>query len=150
MRVTKSNNDMVVRAYTGVTGVLLAFNIHDESKKNGLLGFAIKRKRQGDPPAQGAKPAPGAPAMDAEGFSWLNGMLPFPGQDHQPGQPIPSNQSPIQKFRWSDYAVRPETQYTYRISPVYGTPASLEVHDPVEVTVTTGTWDMATMLQTPN
>lgn len=151
MRVTKSNTDMVVKAYAGVTGVLLAFNVNDESKKNGLLGFAIKRKRQGDAPlAAGAKPAPGTPALDAEGFCWLNGMLPFPGQDHQPGQPIPSNQSPIQKFRWSDYAVRPETQYTYRISPVYGTPASLEVHDPVEVTVTTGTWDMATMLQTPN
>lgn len=148
MRVTNSNSEIIVKAYAGVTGVLLAFNVNDDAKKTGLLGFAIKRKKHQELGAN-AEPVSG-PTVDAEGFSWLCGMLPFPGQPHQPGEPIPTNENPIQKFRWSDYAVRSGTTYTYRVSPVYGTQQNFQIHAPVEVTVKTGTWDMNTMVSVPN
>jgi PLD-like domain len=143
MRKTESNNEIIVKAYAGTTGILLAFNLKDESKHKGLLGFAVSRKRQGTP----EKPNSPLEAMDTDGFKFLNGMLPFPGQAHKAGDPIPTSKSPVQKFRWSDYSVRPETTYTYRVRPVYGSaPDRLALHDPLEVTVTTGTWDVAKML----
>ncbi|HYM78882.1 MAG TPA: phospholipase D-like domain-containing protein [Candidatus Dormibacteraeota bacterium] len=150
MRVTNSNSEVMVKAYAGVTGVLLAFNVQDESKKTGLLGFAIKRKKHAEPGTNPpARNAPD-PTADADGFSWLSGMLLFPGQTHKPGDPIPTSVSPIQKFRWSDYAVRSGTTYTYRVCPVYGTAQKPDIHVPVEVTVKTGTWDVNTMLRVPN
>jgi phosphatidylserine/phosphatidylglycerophosphate/cardiolipin synthase-like enzyme len=144
VRALKSNNEISVKAYAGTTGILLSFNLKDDSKQKGLLGFAISRKRQGQPEKLNSP----LEAMDTNGFKFLNGMLPFPGQAHNPGDPIPTSKSPIQKFRWSDYTVRPETTYSYRVRPVYGEPEHLDPHDPVEITVTTGTWDMATMLNT--
>jgi phosphatidylserine/phosphatidylglycerophosphate/cardiolipin synthase-like enzyme len=142
VRKLESNSEISIKAYAGTTGILLAFNLMKDNKNKGLLGFAISRKRHGQP----EKPNSPLEAMDTDGFKFLNGMLPFPGQAHNAGDPIPTSKSPIQKFRWSDYAVRPETTYTYRVRPVYGKPNQLELHDPLEVTVITGTWDMATVL----
>ena len=58
--------------YAGTTGVLLAFDVVPERRK-GLLGFAIERDGGNRP------------------HRWLQGMLHFPGQKHEPGQPIDSN-----------------------------------------------------------
>lgn len=102
MRQTKSFNGLTVKAYAGTTGVLLAFNV-TAKRRSGLLGFAIERQKGAGQP-----------------WEWLNGMIPFPGQPHEPGAPIPSNVAPIQKFRWSDYAVDPETNYKFRVHGMYG------------------------------
>jgi hypothetical protein len=62
-------------------------------------------------------------------------MITFPGVEHEPGQPLSTEQAPIQKFRWSDYRVYPDTTYTYEVHPVYGTPADprIEAGPTVEV-----------------
>src|SRR3954453_20130268 len=83
-------------------------NVPAERRK-GLLGFALRRAG-GDKPAQ-----------------WLNGMITFPGVEHQPGQPLSTEQAPIQKFRWSDYRVYPDTNYTYEVHPVRGKPESPKI-----------------------
>src|ERR1700674_5445698 len=145
MRKCVSNNEIAVKAYAGTSGILLAFNLTDESKHQGLLGFAISRKRQG----QVEKIYSPWEAMDTDGFKFLNAMQTFPGQAHNAGEPIPTSKSPVQKFRWSDYAVNPGITYTYRVRPVYGTPDKLDLHAPLEVSVSTGTWDMANMLSLP-
>ena len=85
MRVTKTANKITVKAYAGTTGVLLAFNVPTE-RQAGLLGFSIERL---DP--------------KTKQWGWMSGMMPFPGQQHDPGQPIPTDIAPVQKFRWSDY-----------------------------------------------
>ena len=87
MRTTKSANGITLKAYAGTTGVLLAFNVTD-AKRTGLLGFALER----------LNPV-------TKKWEWLSGMMPFPGQAHDAGQPIPTDVAPIQKFRWSDYRV---------------------------------------------
>ena len=102
MRKTARKNGVTIKAYAGTTGILLAMNI-EPARRAGLLGFAIERR-------QGSSGAP----------EWLSGMLPFPGMVTQPGEPIPTNMAPVQKFRWSDYRVYPDTQYTYTVHPVYG------------------------------
>jgi phosphatidylserine/phosphatidylglycerophosphate/cardiolipin synthase-like enzyme len=62
-------------------------------------------------------------------------MLAFPGLAHEPGQLIGTNVAPIQKFRWSDYRVYADTEYSYRVHPVYGTAAQPDVQDGPSVTV---------------
>jgi phosphatidylserine/phosphatidylglycerophosphate/cardiolipin synthase-like enzyme len=108
MRRTSTKNGVTVKAYAGVTGVIVAMNI-EPARRAGLLGFALKRR---------------TPETD---FKWLKGMLTFPGQHHTDGQLSPTNIAPIQKFRWSDYTVKPGQSYTYVVHPVYGKPGSPEV-----------------------
>ena len=42
-----AKNNFAVQAYAGTTGVLLAMNA-TKAKRNGLLGFAIQRRKQGE------------------------------------------------------------------------------------------------------
>ncbi len=127
MRATKSANGISVKAYAGTTGVLLAFNV-TAAKRTGLLGFALERQ---DP--------------KTKKWAWLTGMMPFPGQQHDAGQPIPTDLSPIQKFRWSDYRVYSETTYRYRVSGRYGKPTDppdkLKLIQGPEIAVTTASLD---------
>jgi hypothetical protein len=123
MRVVANDHGVDVKAYAGVTGVLLAMNLNEKACE-GLLGFAIERTAPSYSPGKQHK--------------WLAGMMPFPGQKHAPGALIDSNVAPIQKFRWSDYTVFPGTLYQYTIHPVYGTPTTLDVRPGPSVEVTTG------------
>lgn len=104
-----AENGVTLKAYAGATGVLLAMNV-EPAKRAGLLGFAIHRLR-----------------LSKNKRDWLEGGLHFPGVQHKPGAFVSSRQAPIQKFRWSDYAVYPGEDYEYRVHPVYGTPGRLEI-----------------------
>jgi phosphatidylserine/phosphatidylglycerophosphate/cardiolipin synthase-like enzyme len=104
MRKTATSNGVLVKAYAGATGVILAMNI-DEAKRKGLLGFAIERYDKQD-----------------RKKTWLPGKLNFPGKFQKPGTTIATRVAPIQKFRWSDYGVEPDGEYAYTIYPVYGAP----------------------------
>ena len=104
MRRVAESNGVRVKAYSGTTGILLAFNIEPEKRKN-FLGFAISRE-----------------ILSGRGtgrINWLQGILDFPGTSKAPGELVATNVAPIQRFRWSDYAVYPNTQYAYTIHPVY-------------------------------
>jgi phosphatidylserine/phosphatidylglycerophosphate/cardiolipin synthase-like enzyme len=65
------------------------------------------------------------------------GMLHFPKFAAEAGKLIPTDQAPIQKFRWSDYGVHSDVDYTYRVHPVYGKWNKPELADPVELKVHT-------------
>lgn len=104
MRKLKMNSDDTfrVKAYAGTNGVLLAFDL-DESRKPGLLGFAVEQK-------EGSKP-----------WQWLLNSLTFPGKAHTIPKwgATPSNLAPIQKFRWADYSIEPGTTCRYRVHLAY-------------------------------
>ncbi len=118
MRARKEKNGIVLKAYAGTTGVLLAFDIADQLKE-GLLGFAVRRKvGNGD-------------------WRWLQGQLKFPSTEPQDFQLVNSNIAPIQKFRWSDYTVYPDTEYSFEIKAVYGSPGNLTYVQGPLVTVKT-------------
>lgn len=131
MRTLVSENGLMVKAYAGATGVLLAFNFEKDADRRGLLGFAIQRVGPGN------------------ATCYLDTMLPFPGQSHQAGTPIPSNISPVQKFRWSDYTTTQETTYTYIVQAMYGTPAALEPKITAKVSVTTESTKAASVIGSP-
>src|SRR4051794_12586518 len=118
MRATAKENKVSVKAYAGTTGVLLAMNVPAEGRDD-LLGFALRREG-GNKPAQ-----------------WLNGMIGFPEVEHKPGEPLSTEQAPIQKFRWSDYRVYPDTTYKYEVHPVRGKPDSSKIEDGPAIEVRT-------------
>ncbi len=116
MRKAARKNNVGIKAYAGTTGIIVAFNVED-AKREGLLGFAVERRivRTGEQ-------------------EWLRGALPFPGQALEEDGRLPSNEAPIQKFRWADYSVFPDTEYEFTAHPVYaragkipGTPGSLRI-----------------------
>jgi hypothetical protein len=118
MRARAQAGGVSVTAYAGTTGVLLAFDVTAASRA-GLLGFAIEREG-GNRPHQ-----------------WLSGMLTFPGAAHAPGAAVSTAQAPIQRFRWSDYRVYPDTPYTYVVHPVYGAPDDPDVRPGPSLIVST-------------
>ncbi|WP_017906489.1 phospholipase D-like domain-containing protein [Pseudomonas asplenii] len=122
MRVLQSNaqDDFRVKAYAGTSGVLLAFDLA-ESRRKGLLGFAIERQ-------VGTKP-----------WLFLFNSLTFPGKEHTFPQyhATPSDVAPLQKFRWADYNVEPGTTCNYRVHLVYGTADAPQLGESLAVTVTT-------------
>src|SRR3954447_23863113 len=118
MRAIAHSDSLSVKAYAGTTGVILAFDIRP-ARRAGLLGFAIRR-------SGGNRPT-----------KWLAGGLDFSGIRRKPGEFAATNAAPIQRFRWSDYTVFPDTTYTYAVHPVYGTPAALELRDGPSLAVKT-------------
>ena len=118
MRAIGQSDGVSVKAYAGTSGVILAFDV-TQDKRAGLLGFAIER-------TGGNRP-----------HKWLRGALNFPGVERRPGEFATSDSAPIQKFRWSDYTVFPDTTYTYTVHPVYGEPAQPRVDPGPSVTIMT-------------
>ncbi len=129
MRKSVLQNGIIVKAYAGTTGVLLAFNLQNEADRGGLLGFAIQR----------------------DDAAFLPAMIPFPGMPHNPGDDIPTNLAPVQKFRWSDYTVAAATTYKYTVFAVKGTaPNALDLGTGAEITVTTEPRDASLVIGNPD
>jgi phosphatidylserine/phosphatidylglycerophosphate/cardiolipin synthase-like enzyme len=121
MRVVVKNpqDDFRVKAYAGTNGVLLAMDLA-ESRRQGLLGFAIEKQ-------QGAKP-----------WLFLFNSLTFPGKAHTFPQfhATPSDKAPLQKFRWADYAANPGMTIHYRVHLAYGTVDAPQLGEALELTIT--------------
>jgi phosphatidylserine/phosphatidylglycerophosphate/cardiolipin synthase-like enzyme len=117
MRKKSKKNGVYVKAYTGSNSVLLAMNL-DDTRRKGLLGFAIERVQ-----------------VSTGKRRWLNGLLHFPTADRPPGIPSPTNAAPIQKFRWADYTIEAGEKYEYIVNPVYGSPENLKVEAGPSLTV---------------
>ncbi|WP_085695941.1 phospholipase D-like domain-containing protein [Pseudomonas sp. B26(2017)] len=120
MRVLVANpqDDFRVKAYAGTNGVLLAMDLA-ESRRKGLLGFAIEKQ-------QGAKP-----------WLFLFNSLTFPDKAHTFPQfhATPSDKAPLQKFRWADYAVNPGMTIHYRVHLAYGSPDAPQLGEALELTI---------------
>ena len=116
--VTNADDTFRVKAYAGTNGVLLAFDLA-ESRKPGLLGFAVQQKEQG------------------KAWQWLWSSLTFPGKAHTITKwgATPSNLAPFQRYRWADYSIEAGTTCRYRVHLMYeGQPAPGES---LELTVKT-------------
>ena len=99
MRAIGQSDDVSVKAYAGTSGVILAFDVA-EDKRAGLLGFAIER-------SGGNRP-----------HKWLGGWPRVSRRRAQAGRRSwGATSAPIQKFRWSDYTVFPDTTYRYTVHP---------------------------------
>jgi hypothetical protein len=129
----RADDGFRIKAYAGTTGVLIAFDIA-EKQRPGLLGFAISRE----------SPEAVNPNRRAERF--LPAALRFPDMPRPRGgdaesDPVLSDRCPVQKFRWSDYTVYPDSKYVYRVYPVRGPPANPVRDEPLTASVKTHVLD---------
>jgi len=117
-RATKGK--LSVHAVAGTYVVILGIDL-DQDACAGLLGFAIERKRN-----------------DGK-FKFLEAskIFAYAADSVQPGERVSTQQHPLQDFLWSDFAAQPGVRYTYRITPMRGTPENLQTGEAVSVTVTT-------------
>lgn len=126
MRVKAKNDAVAVHAIAGTHVVLLAMDVPPAARK-GLLGFSIWRKDK----KSGAE----RPLFADRHFAFMDG-------DSNPGTlTATSDKCPVQTFQWADYAAKPDTEYVYRVAPVYGTPKALKPGDAVSVAVRTEATD---------
>lgn len=101
MKAFVQGNEISVQAIAGTHVVLLGFNA-TEIGRNGLIGFGISRKNEGN-----------QEIIFLKGYQHFeNGKI---GAD--------SMTNPIQLFLWGDYTAEPGNTYTYTIVPFYGNPA---------------------------
>jgi phosphatidylserine/phosphatidylglycerophosphate/cardiolipin synthase-like enzyme len=121
MRKSGTPGAVRLRAIAGSHVVLMAWDL-DATHRVGLHGFAIKRQT-------GSSTTP----------TWLRGLKYFKSVVTAPvtGATYSSLQQPFQTFLWSDYEVTPDTQYTFTVVPLYGTPAALEQRQGSDVTIRT-------------
>ena len=121
MRATATAGDFRAKAIAGTHTVLLAIDCA-EPRRQGLLGFAIKREIGGGGQAK-----------------WLASLKVFKSVIATPqvGAIYTSDKFPIQSFLWGDYTAKPDTAYKFSIVPMYGTPAALQPQPAVEISVRT-------------
>jgi phosphatidylserine/phosphatidylglycerophosphate/cardiolipin synthase-like enzyme len=127
MRNKVNGNGLVLQAIAGTYVVMLGWDIKDNSKKTGLLGFAIQRIDH----------------TENETY-FMRGMKTFP--DATPKLPVggtaSSHDQPFQSFQWADYAAKPGHSYTYTIIPMYGSPGALTDGGALAVDISTESeWD---------
>lgn len=117
---TNAADDFRVKAYAGTNGVLLAMDL-DESRRDGLLGFAIERK------------------VGNKNWEFLWNSLTFPGKEHTipKWKATPSNLAPIQKMRWADYRLEARQSARFRVHLAYGDVDAPDLADSLELEVRT-------------
>jgi phospholipase C len=114
-----------VVAVSGTHSVTLAMG-WPERETQDMLGFAIKRRT-------------------STTEVWLPVVLQFAGKPSAKGKLYPSNESPIQSMVWNDLGLSDDkrgrglaadTEYSYEVIPVRGTPEALRLDQTDAVTLT--------------
>ena len=112
MKASVTKNGLTLRVIAGTHNAILGIDLQ-ENKRAGCLGFSIKRTDLGPV----AKPLA---EKDRPSF-WLPNMLRFPSDTSDPTKtPTTTENSPLQKFRWGDYTLRPANVYRFQVVPKYG------------------------------
>lgn len=110
-----------VNAIAGTYVILLSMNANDAARK-GLLGFAIHRTDK----------------TNNTQF-WLKNLQTFQELEPnpKPGFLVSTQEAPIQKFVWGDYTTKPNTEYIYKVVPVYGKPKNLTFGEEINLDIKT-------------
>lgn len=118
MRVHEEQDGITVHAISGTYVVHLGFNV-SKQKRKGLLGFAVRRKD-----------------LAEQKDRWVPNKRTFAGFEGTKNL-WPSNEAPIQKFRWGEYTAKPSHSYSYEVHAVYGNPGQLQLSGPLVVNIDT-------------
>lgn len=131
MRERTTNEKFALTAYSATNAVLLAWNVNDAASLKGCLGFAIERLEHGtdkrfflsagksfksesktaDDSSSSSSSATG------EAGSVVNGETPT--SDGKSARTTTLD-CPVQSFHWSDYTVKSDTTYEFRLYPMTG------------------------------
>ena len=100
-------------ALVGTYSVIIGWSFDDESLRDGLHGFGIKRTT--------IHPDTG----EIMSVQWLGGFKRFEVTDTGKVEDVSSLEAPFQRFRWNDYALKPDLVYSYEVYPLRGKPDKL-------------------------
>jgi phosphatidylserine/phosphatidylglycerophosphate/cardiolipin synthase-like enzyme len=128
MRKRMEQGGFTVQAVAGTHAVFFGFDLAAEARP-GCLGFALYRDD----------------LTENEAY-WIPGFKTFRSVVPDPSATViyTTDQQPVQSMWWGDYSAKPAHEYTYKIVPVYGTPASPVVDDATSVTISLTTGDPET------
>jgi hypothetical protein len=119
MRNKSVNSNLEAYAVAGTHTAVISLDF--KVKPIDLLGFAIERKDE----KTGQR-------IWLEGQKCFNSIIPDPVK----GQKYPTHLHPIQSFMWKDFTLTPGRSYTFKITPVYGSPSKLTYGTFTEIKVT--------------
>jgi phosphatidylserine/phosphatidylglycerophosphate/cardiolipin synthase-like enzyme len=108
MRSRVQAGPISVQAIAGTHVVLLGMDV-DGTAVDGLLGFAIERTDH----------------TEGERY-FLDNFLLFETNDTGERPDHSSETNPFQEFAWGDYTAKPDHDYTYAVTPMYGRPGELK------------------------
>jgi phosphatidylserine/phosphatidylglycerophosphate/cardiolipin synthase-like enzyme len=108
VRARVTQNGITVQAIVGNHAAFLGFDL-DPAARPGCLGFGIHRTDHTE-----------QEAYWVAGFKTFRSVVPEPSPDRF----YPTEAHPIQSMWWGDYTAKPAHRYTYRIVPMYGSPAA--------------------------
>ncbi len=114
--VKKTKGHYSATALVGSHSASIAWDV-DPNHRAGLLGFAVK-KTEFD-----------LTSGNVVAVNMLKGEKRFKG-DVPTSFEVSSAQAPFQRFRWSDYTLRPDQGYRFEIFPVRGAPGALTLNEP--------------------
>ncbi|WP_460218863.1 phospholipase D-like domain-containing protein [Psychroserpens sp. MEBiC05023] len=107
------SGDYYGAALVGTYSTIIGWTFDDEALRDGLHGFGIKRISIN-------------PETDEiMSIKWLGGYKRFKATDTGKVEDVSSLEAPFQRFRWSDYSLKPHRKYTYEVYPLRGTPENL-------------------------
>lgn len=118
MRAFITNNDLSVQIFAGTHVALMGMNVSKTARK-GLLGLKIEKKK-----------------LSAKTFKTLRGGARYFKNldgDKKNGK----SDFIIQSMMWADYTLLPGTTYTFRITPLYGSPKNIKDGKAISVKVST-------------
>ncbi len=128
MRQRVTQNGVTVQAIVGNHAAFLGFDL-DPTARPGCLGFGVHRTDHTE-----------GEAYWVAGFKTFRSVVPEPSET----QIYPTDQHPIQSMWWGDYSAKPAHRYTYRVVPMYGTPAAPTPRDGTFATIDVTTNDPTT------
>lgn len=118
MRNFIANDDISIHAVAGTHVVILGFNVSEAARKK-LLGFIVER-------------------IDITNDNEHRYLYGGPGFPEDMGfKPDETLEALLQVFSWSDFSVKPNQDYNYVLTPVYGELEKPEYRDSVTVTIST-------------
>jgi hypothetical protein len=118
MRARNTSSNLQVYGVAGTHTAVLAMDF--ATRPEGLLGLAFERQD-----------------LASGRITWLEGqkcfksLVPAP----VPGQKYPTHLHPVQGLFWKDFTLQPGRSYRYKVTPVFGSPASPAYGPATELTL---------------
>lgn len=128
MRISGVQGGLLVQVIAGDHAVFFGFDL-SAAARIGCLGFALHRVDH----------------TENEAY-WIPGFKTFRSVVPNPASTViyTTNQHPVQGMWWGDYSAKPAHDYTYKVVPVYGTPANPVLDDAKAVSLNVATGDPST------
>ncbi|MFC1824194.1 phospholipase D-like domain-containing protein [Thermodesulfobacteriota bacterium] len=118
--VRAKSDNLAGAALVGTNSAIIGWTMDAKKRPKDLRGFSLKRT-DFDPNTG-----------DVERIDWLKGQKRFKAARGSVETDVRSDEAPFQRFRWSDYTLKPGRAYLYEVFPMTGKPGSLKKGDPLK------------------